>query len=96
MSVPVLQVQLDVIAQELSYMGSTKPVPENYWTDTLVPLLYPDWDSDKDKLITFSYYSDSNKYIAARRKYVRNFKTNTDEWKDYEMESVDNLSLIHI
>ena len=90
MSVPVLQVQLDVIAQELSYMGTTKPIPENYWKDTLIPLLYPEWDTDKDKLITFSYYSDSNRYIAARRKYVRNFKTNTDEWKDYEMEAVDN------
>lgn len=90
MSIPVLQVQLDVVAQELSYMGSIKPIPESYWKDTLTPLLYPDWDSDKDKLITFSYYSDSNKYIAARRKYVRNFKTNTDEWQDYEMESVDN------
>ena len=90
MSVPVLQVQLDVIAQELSYMGTSKPIPENYWKDTLIPLLYPEWDTDKDKLITFSYYSDSNKYIAARRKYVRNFNTNTDEWKDYEMEAVDN------
>ena len=90
MSVPVLQVQLDVIAQELSYMGTSKPIPESYWKDTLLPLLYPDWDTDKDKLITFSYYSDSNKYIAARRKFVRNFKTNTDEWKDYEMEAVDN------
>ena len=90
MSIPVLQVQLDVIAQELSYMGTSKPIPENYWKDTLLPLLYPDWDTDKDKLITFSYYSDSNKYIAARRKYVRNFNTNTDEWKDYEMEAVDN------
>ncbi len=90
MSVPVLQVQLDVIAQELSYMGTSKPIPESYWKDTLLPLLYPDWDTDKDKLITFSYYSDSNKYIAARRKFVRNFTTNTDEWKDYEMEAVDN------
>ena len=90
MSIPVLQVQLDVIAQELSYMGTSKPIPENYWKDTLLPLLYPDWDTDKDKLITFSYYSDSDKYIAARRKYVRNFNTNLDEWKDYEMEAVDN------
>ena len=48
MSVPVLQVQLDVIAQELSYMGTSKPIPENYWKDTLIPLLYPEWDTDKD------------------------------------------------
>ena len=94
MSIPVLQVQLDVIAQELSYMGSSKPIPESYWKDTLSLLLYPDWDSEKDKLITFSYYSDSNTYIAARRKYVRNFKTNKDEWIDYEMEAVDNAKAL--
>ena len=47
MSTPVLRVQLDVIAQELTYMGSAKPIPETYWKDTLVPLLYPDWDSEK-------------------------------------------------
>tara|TARA_B100001996_G_scaffold134438_1_gene102330 strand:- start:355 stop:1233 length:879 start_codon:yes stop_codon:yes gene_type:complete len=90
MSIPVLQVQLDVLTQELSYMGTAKPIPESYWKDTLTPLLYPDWDTDKDKLIMFSYYSDSNKYIAQRRKYVRNFKLDKDEWKDYEMEAVDN------
>ena len=94
MSIPILQVQLDVIAQELSYMGTSKPIPESYWKDTLSLLLYPDWDSEKDKLITFSYYSDSNTYIAARRKYVRNFKTNKDEWIDYEMEAVDNAKAL--
>ena len=94
MSIPVLQVQLDVIAQELSYMGSSKPIPESYWKDTLSLLLYPDWDSEKDKLITFSYYSDSNTYIAARRKYISNFKTNKDEWIDYEMEAVDNAKAL--
>ncbi len=90
MSVPVLPVQLDVLAQERSYMGTAKPIPESYWKDTLTPLLYPEWDTDKDKLTMFSFYSDSNRFVAARRKYVRNFKTNKDEWKDYEMGSVDN------
>ena len=47
MSVPVLQVQLDVIAQELTYMGTIKPIPENYWKDTLSLLLYPDWTVKK-------------------------------------------------
>ena len=92
MSIPILQVQLDVIAQELSYMGTSKPIPENYWKDTLSLLLYPDWDSEKDKLITFSYYSDSNTYIAARRKYVRNFKTNKDE---YLFDLIFNCSGLH-
>ena len=86
-SEPVLQVELNVIGQELSYNGIPKPIPQTYWTDTLVPLMYPTWDTDKDKLISFYYYSNGT-YTAKRRKYVMNFKTNTNEWKDYEMEQV--------
>ena len=82
-----IQVELNVIGQELSYNGISKPIPQTYWTDTLVPLMYPTWDTDKDKLIAFYYFSDGT-YTAKRRKYVMNFKTNTNEWKDYEMEQV--------
>ena len=88
-SEPVLQVELNVIGQELSYNGIPKPIPQTYWTDTLVPLMYPTWDTDKDKLISFYYYSNGT-YTAKRRKYVMNFKTNTNEWKDYEMEQVSS------
>ena len=88
-SEPVLQVELNVIGQELSYNGIPKPIPATYWTDTLVPLMYPTWDTDKDKLIAFYYYSNGM-YTAKRRKYVMNFKTNTNEWKDYEMEQVSS------
>ena len=49
--------------------------------------MYPTWDTDKDKLISFYYYSNGT-YTAKRRKYVMNFTTNTNEWKDYEMEQV--------
>ena len=85
---PVLQVQLDVIQQEITYNSISKTIPESYWTDELVPTLYPLWDSDKDKLIAFNYYTN-NTYHAKRRKYVKNFKTGEFEWKDYEMEQVD-------
>ena len=88
-SEPVLQVELNVIGQELSYNGTPKPIPATYWTDTLVPLMYPTWDTDKDKLIAFYYYTNGT-YTAKRRKYVMNFKTNTNEWKDYEMEQVSS------
>jgi len=82
-----IQVQLDVVNQEISYNGMPKAIPSTYWTDTLVPLMYPTWDTDKDKLILFVYNTDGT-YIAKRRKYVMNFKTNVNEWKDYEMEAV--------
>ena len=84
---PVLQVQLDVINQEIEYNGTPKTIPETYWKDTLTPLLYPLWDSDKDKLITFQYFTNDS-YTAKRRKYVKDFKTNTFKWVDYEMEAV--------
>ena len=84
---PVLQVQLDVINQEIEYNGTPKTIPESYWKDTLTPLLYPLWDSDKDKLITFQYFTNDS-YIAKRRKYVKDFKNNTYSWVDYEMEQV--------
>ena len=86
-TVPVLEVHLDVIQQEIEYQGIVKTLPESYWKDPLTPLLYPLWDSDKDKLITFNWFNNGT-YNARRRKYIMNFTTNTFEWKDYEMEQV--------
>lgn len=83
----VLELQLDVINQKIDYKDVEKIIPESYWKDTLVPLLYPTWDTDKDKLVNFYWYNNGS-WSAKRRKFVRNFKTNTDEWKDYEMEQV--------
>tara|TARA_B100000029_G_scaffold209096_3_gene206927 strand:+ start:1510 stop:2391 length:882 start_codon:yes stop_codon:yes gene_type:complete len=84
---PVLQVQLDVINQEIEYNGTPKTIPETYWKDTLTPMLYPLWDSDKDKLITFQWFTNDS-YTAKRRKYVKDFKAGTFKWVDYEMEAV--------
>ncbi len=85
------QLQLNVISQEITYNGVPKVIPNTYWTDTLVPLMYPTWDTDKDKLILFTWFMNDT-YTAQRRKYVLNFKTNTHEWKDYEMETVANAT----
>lgn len=86
--IPVISVQLDVIQQEITYNGMTKIIPESYWKDELTNVLYPLWDSDKDKLIMFTYFTNST-YHAKRRKFIKNFRTNEYEWKDYEMEQVD-------
>ena len=85
---PVLQIELDTIAQEISYNGTPKVIPESYWKDTLSTFLYPLWDSDKDKLISFHWYTNGT-YHAKRRKFLKNFKTDAFEWKDYEMEQAD-------
>jgi hypothetical protein len=92
---PVLQVQLDVIQQEITYNSISKTIPESYWTDELVPFLYPLWDSDKDKLISFNFYTN-NTYFAKRRKYVKNFKTGEFQWIDYEMEQVDVVEAVQL
>jgi len=84
----VISVQLNVIQQEITYNGITKTISESYWKDELTDVLYPLWDSDKDKLIMFTYFTN-NTYHAKRRKFIKNFKTNEYEWKDYEMEQVE-------
>ena len=61
-----------------------KTVPDQYWDDSVKPKLYPLWDTDKDRLITFKYY-DNGSFHCIRRKFVKNFTTNDYEWRDYEM-----------
>ena len=84
----LIELQLDVINQTIEYKGQEKVIPENYWKDTLVPFLYPTWDSDKDKLVMYSYNTNATSLVK-RRKYVKNFTKNTFEWVTYEMESPD-------
>ena len=81
--------QVNAITKVVQYQGIQKTIPDSYWTSDIVPTIYPNWDADKDKLVLFAWY-DNNSYICQRRKYVMNFKTNNFEWKDYEMEQVDD------
>tara|TARA_B100001113_G_scaffold276733_1_gene231316 strand:- start:665 stop:1552 length:888 start_codon:yes stop_codon:yes gene_type:complete len=83
--------QVNAITKVIQYQGMEKTIPDSYWTSDIVPAIYPTWDADKDKLVLFAWY-DNNSYMCQRRKYVMNFKTNTFEWKDYEMEQVDDGS----
>ena len=84
----LIELQLDVINQTIEYKGQEKVIPESYWKDTLVPFLYPTWDSDKDKLVMYSYNTNGT-CLVKRRKYVKNFTKNTFEWVTYEMDTVD-------
>jgi len=88
-NVPQLILQLNVVQKQIYYKGVYKDIPENYWRDEINPKLYPLWDTDKDKLIVFTYFNN-NTYNAQRRKFVKNFSTNQYEWKDYEMDQVDS------
>ena len=46
----LVELQLDVLNQVIEYKGVTKVIPESHWRDTLLPFLYPTWDTDKDKM----------------------------------------------
>ena len=87
-TVPELLLEVNVIKKTVRYRDVTKTIPDTHWDDVIVPFLYPTWDSDRDKLVMFGWYSN-NTYIAQRRKYTKNFKTGEFYWKDYEMEQLD-------
>jgi hypothetical protein len=88
-TLPQLVLQVNVLQKQVFYRGMTKGVPEEYWKNTVIPALYPLWDTEKDRLVVFTYYNN-NTYHAQRRKFIKNFKTNEFEWVDYEMEQMDN------
>ena len=87
MATPELLLQVDAIQKTVTYKSVTKNITDTYWTSDIVPVIYPLWDSDKDKLVLFGWYSN-NTYMAQKRKYTKNFKTGQFYWNDYEMEDV--------
>lgn len=87
-TVPELLLEVNLIKKTVRYRNVTKTIPDGHWNDEIIPFLYPTWDSDRDRLVLFGWYSN-NTYIAQRRKYTKNFKTGEFYWKDYEMEQVD-------
>tara|TARA_B100001093_G_C26677205_1_gene948799 strand:+ start:42 stop:929 length:888 start_codon:yes stop_codon:yes gene_type:complete len=87
MATPELLLQVDAIQKTVTFRGVTKNITETYWTSDIVSVIYPLWDSDKDKLVLFAWYANDT-YMAQKRKYTKNFKTDTFYWNDYEMEDV--------
>jgi hypothetical protein len=87
-NVPNLVLQLNAIQRQVNYRGMTRELSDSYWNDHIGPRLYPSWDSDKDKLVLFTYY-DTGAFHVQRRKFVKNFATGEYLWKDYEMEVYD-------
>ncbi len=94
-NIPNLVLQLNAIQREVNYRGMIRDISDTYWNDHIGPKLYPLWDSDKDKLVLFTYY-DNGAFHVQRRKFVKNFATNQYEWKDYEMEVYDSKEALEI
>lgn len=87
-NVPNLLLELRLMDRTITYRGMMKVVPDGHWDSEVRPKLYPLWDTEKDRLIEFTWY-DNNTYHCVRRKFVKNFKTGEYEWRNYEMEQTD-------
>lgn len=87
-TIPELVLELDAIRKTVTYRNVKKSIPDTYWTEEIAPVLYPEWDSDKDKLVLFAWYSNAT-YLCQRRKYMKNFSSGEYFWKDYEFEMMD-------
>lgn len=79
---------LNTITRTITYQNSTKHIDDKYWDTSIIPLLYPLWHSDRDKLEVFSAFKDGGYHIT-RNKYVRNHKESTGKWVSYEFELAD-------
>ena len=62
-----------------------KTIDDDYWASDIVPILYPLWDSDKDKLELFVQYKDGTSKMN-KTKYQRNQKDGTYKWVSYQFD----------
>lgn len=76
---------LNAFNRTFSRKGVTKSIDDIFWNEKISPILYPIWDSDRDKLETYVRYSDGY-IIVTKTKYQRNQKTGEYKWVSYEMD----------
>lgn len=76
---------VNAINRTIQQKGVTKVIKDDFWNAKIIPILYPNWDSDRDKLETFIYRKD-NTASMAKNKYQRNQKTGEYKWVSYEFD----------
>ena len=76
---------LNAFDKTIQYEGIIKTIDDDYWTSDIVPILYPMWDSDNDKLEVFVQYKD-NTVKMNKTKYQRNQKTGVYKWISYQFD----------
>ena len=64
---------LNAFDKNIQVDGIIKTIDDDFWTTNIVPILYPLWDSDKDKLEVFTKYKDGTAKMN-KTKYQRNQK----------------------
>ena len=62
---------LNCLNRTMQINGVYKTFDETFWSDNFVPILYPVWDSDRDRLETFVRMKDGSTHMN-KNKYVRN------------------------
>lgn len=73
---------LNATARTIQKGAITKTITDKFWTEHIAPILYPLWDSDRDKLETFVLYNDGSMKVI-KNKYQRNQKTGEYKWVEY-------------
>ena len=76
---------LNAFDKTIQHDGIIKTIDDDYWTKNIVPLLYPMWDSDNDKLVVFVLYKDGTTRMN-KTKYTRNQKTGVYKWISYQFD----------
>jgi len=79
------ELYLNAFDKTIQINGVTKTFDDEFWTQHFVPILYPIWDSDKDKLETFVKYKDGTA-LMNKTKYTRNQKTGEYKWISYQFD----------
>ena len=76
---------LNAFDKNIQVEGVIKTFDDEYWVANIVPILYPLWDSDKDKLEVFVKYKDGTAKMN-KTKYQRNQKTGQYKWVSYQFD----------
>lgn len=79
------ELYLNAFDKTIQINGVTKTFDDEFWAQHFVPILYPIWDSDKDKLETFVKYKDGTARMN-KTKYSRNQKTKEYKWISYQFD----------
>ena len=76
---------MNAFDKTIQFEGIMKTIDDDYWASEIVPILYPLWDSDKDKLELFVKYKDDTVKMN-KTKYQRNQKTGVYKWVSYQFD----------
>lgn len=77
---------LNAMDRTIQKDGVTKTISDDFWTSDIVPILYPVWDSDRDKLESYVRYKNGATLIN-KNKNVRNQKTGVYSWTSYQLDT---------